>query len=115
MNKNFDIRKNFLGVVPILFILAMFILHLVMPNKTFSKEERRYLNQWPAFYMEKVMNGSYSTKVESYFSDQFPFRNFWIQIQEDCNQILFKSLQEHRQCGYDDMRNNASARRSISS
>jgi hypothetical protein len=53
MNKNFDIRKNFLGVVPILFILAMFILHLVMPNKTFSKEERRYLNQWPCFLYGK--------------------------------------------------------------
>ncbi|MBU5330918.1 MAG: DHHW family protein [Anaerocolumna aminovalerica] len=86
--KYFDIIKNFLDMVPILFILAMFILHLVLPNKTFSAEERRYLNQWPSFHIEKVLNGSYGTKVESYFSDQFPFRNFWIHIQEDCNQII---------------------------
>ncbi|MDO7785870.1 DHHW family protein [Desulforamulus aquiferis] len=68
----------------------MFILHLALPDKTFSKEERRYLAQWPDFSTEKVLNGSYGAKVESYFSDQFPFRNFWIHIQEGSNQILFK-------------------------
>lgn len=88
--KNFDIIQNILGIIPILFILAMFILHLTLPDKTFSTKEQRYLAQWPTFHIEKVLNGSYGTKVESYFLDQFPFRNFWVHIQEDSNQILFK-------------------------
>ncbi|AOT71881.1 DHHW family protein [Geosporobacter ferrireducens] len=88
--KNYAIIKNVLGMLPFIFILAMLILHLALPDKTFSKEERRYLAQWPDFYIEKVINGSYETKVESYFSDQFPFRNFWVHIQEVSDQILFK-------------------------
>ncbi len=82
--------QNIARVFPLLFILAMFILHLALPDKTFSKEERRYLAQWPVSHIEKVLNGSYEAKVESYFSDQFPFRNFWVHIQEESNQILFK-------------------------
>jgi len=73
---------------PILFMLAMFILHLALPDRTFSKEERRYLVQRPVFHIESVLNGSYETKVESYFSDQFPFRNFWIHIQKGSDRIL---------------------------
>lgn len=88
--KNSAIIQNILGTFPLLFIFAMLILHLALPDKTFSKEERRYLAQWPVFHIEKVLNGSYETKVESYFSDQFPFRNFWVYIQEGSNQILFK-------------------------
>lgn len=84
--KNCAIIQNIVCILPLLFILAMFILHLVLPDKTFSKEERRYLAQWPVFHIEKVLNGSYETQVESYFSDQFPFRNFWIHIQKGSKQ-----------------------------
>lgn len=88
--KNCAIIQNIVRMFPLLFILVMFILHLALPDKTFSKEERRYLAQWPVFSTEKVLNDSYGTKVESYFSDQFPFRNFWVHIQEGSNQILLK-------------------------
>ncbi|NSB14591.1 DHHW family protein [Clostridium beijerinckii] len=89
-NKIFIRMQNIVPMFPFLFILAMLILHLAMPTKTFSKEERRYLGQWPSFNTEKVLNGSYKNEVESYFSDQFPFRNFWIHIKEHSNQILIK-------------------------
>jgi hypothetical protein len=85
-NKNvFPIIKNIVSMFPLLFILAMFILHLALPDQTFSKEERRYLAQWPVLHIEKLLDGSYETKVETYFSDQFPFRNFWVRIQEGSN------------------------------
>ncbi|MFZ7104114.1 MAG: hypothetical protein ACOWWO_15860 [Peptococcaceae bacterium] len=82
--------RNIVCLFPLLFIFAMFILHLTLPDKTFSKEERRYLAQWPVFQIEKVLDGSYGPKAEAYFSDQFPLRNFWVHIQEAANQILFK-------------------------
>jgi hypothetical protein len=71
-------------------ILIMLILHLVLPDKTFSKDEMRYLAQWPDFSVERILDGSYTTKVETYFSDQFPFRNFWVHIQNGSSRILFK-------------------------
>lgn len=84
MQKNNDKKIAFVQktarIFPLLFILSMFILHLILPVKTFSKEERRYLAQWPVFHIERLFDGSYETKIESYFSDQFPFRNFWVYI-----------------------------------
>jgi hypothetical protein len=88
--KSFAIIQNILDMAPLLFILIMFILHLILLNKTFSKDEGRYLAQLPTFHIEEALNGSYGTKVESYYLDQFPFRNFWIYIQESSNQILLK-------------------------
>ncbi|MEG6615991.1 DHHW family protein [Peptococcaceae bacterium 1198_IL3148] len=85
-NRNFAMIQNIVGLLPILFILTMFVLHLALPDKTFSQQERRYLAQRPVFRIEEVLNGSYATKVESYFSDQFPFRNFWVDIQEGTDQ-----------------------------
>jgi len=82
--------SNIVCVIPLLFIFAMLILHLTLPEKTFSKEERRYLAQCPTFHFERILDGSYTTKVETYFSDQFPFRNFWVHIQKESNQILLK-------------------------
>nr|WP_312579236.1 DHHW family protein [Sedimentibacter sp.] len=92
--KIFAVIQNIVCIFPILFILSIFILHTALPDKTFSKEERRYLAQWPVLYIERVLNGSYGNKVELYFSDQFPFRNFWIHIQKDINHILYNENSE---------------------
>lgn len=88
--KNSAIIQNILGMFPFLLIVAILILHLARPDKTYSKEERRYLAQWPVFHIERLLNGSYETKVESHFSDQFPFRNVWVRIQEGSDQILYR-------------------------
>lgn len=92
-NKNIftTIIESLAYILPLLFIVAIFLLHLALPDKTFSKEEKRYLIQWPIFNIERVIDGGFETKVESYFSDQFPFRNFWINIHESTNRILFKN------------------------
>lgn len=85
---NFTIIQNVVGMLPFLLILVMLIFHLALPDKTFSREERRYLAQWPVFHIEEVIDGSYERKVESYFSDQFPLRNFWVYIEESSRGIL---------------------------
>ncbi|WP_242830588.1 DHHW family protein [Desulfitobacterium hafniense] len=85
---NFTMLRHAVGMLPFLLILAMLILHLALLDKTFSKEERRYLAQWPVFHIEEVIDGSYERKVESYFSDQFPLRNFWVYIEESSRGIF---------------------------
>ena len=42
--------QSIVRVIPFLFILVMLILHLVLPDKTFSKDEMRYLAQWPTIF-----------------------------------------------------------------
>ncbi|MDQ7095747.1 hypothetical protein REC12_19330 [Desulfosporosinus sp. PR] len=86
--KGCAVVRNILGLFPFLLILAMFLWHLALPDKTFSPKERRYLAQWPVFRLENVLNGTYETKAEAYFADQFPWRDLWVQIQEVSEQIL---------------------------
>lgn len=71
---------RFINIIPLIFITVMFVLCLFIPSKTFSEEEMRYLQQRPSFSIEKIIDKSYMKKTELYFSDQFPFRSFWIKI-----------------------------------
>jgi hypothetical protein len=90
--KLITVIRNVVIVIPLLFIYVMLLLHLSLPVKTYSKEEHRYLAQWPVFHTEGIADGSYKTKIENYFSDQFPFRNFWVNIQDASNQIVLNKI-----------------------
>jgi hypothetical protein len=83
--KKRSILRDIVYILPLLFIFTIFILHLALPEKTFSREERRYLEQWPAFHVGRLFDGSYETKMELYFSDQFPFRSFWVHVYAQTN------------------------------
>ncbi|QBD77433.1 hypothetical protein EPA93_16110 [Ktedonosporobacter rubrisoli] len=78
--KKLSVFRNIVSILPLVFIFTILLLYLTFPAKTYSKEERRYLEQWPTFHVGRVLDGSYETKMESYFSDQFPFRSFWIHV-----------------------------------
>lgn len=75
---------------PLFFIFGMCIIGPILPDKTFSKAEMRYLTQAPQFGLEHLLEGVYSKKFESYYSDQFPMRNFWIYIDDSINLVLGK-------------------------
>ena len=59
------------------FITVFFLLFLFMPDKTFSEQENRELTQAPAFSFESLFAKKFTTKFESYTTDQFPFRDSW--------------------------------------
>jgi hypothetical protein len=94
--KKLSILRNIVYILPLLFMFTILILHLALPEKTFSNEERRYLQQWPAFHVERLFDGSYETKMESYFSDQFPFRSFWIHVYSMPQNTLLLPLKRPR-------------------
>lgn len=66
----------FLFFIP-LFLLA--VLTLLLPARPFSENENRPLAQMPDLSPEGIKNGSAQSKLSSYFSDQVPLRDFWIQ------------------------------------
>lgn len=74
------IRQYCTILCPIFLILGMCIIGLLLPDKTFSKTEMRYLAQPPQLGFEEVVSGGYSKNFESYYSDQFPMRDVWIYI-----------------------------------
>ena len=62
------------------FIGAFFILNLVLPDRQFSAQENRYLQMRPEFSFKSLFSGDYTSKFETYTTDQFTFRDEWITL-----------------------------------
>lgn len=69
-------------IVPILafFIPLVFLSLICIFNKDseISEKEKRTLEQKPAFSLDSYFSGEYTKKFTDYFSDQFAFRNFFL-------------------------------------
>ena len=61
-----------------LFIGGFGLLHILLPDQSFSPVENRYLSQMPTFSISKLVDGSYTEDLETYLEDQFPLRDKWI-------------------------------------
>ena len=74
-----------------LFVLYGFsILFVVLPDQSFSAEENRNLQTFPAFSVESLLDGSFSSKINTYFADQFPLRNGLVGIKGVAETVLWK-------------------------
>ena len=62
------------------FIGVFFILNLVLPDRQFSEQENRYLQMKPEFSFKSLFYGDYTSKFETYTTDQFTFRDEWITL-----------------------------------
>ena len=62
------------------FIGAFFILNLVLPDRQFSEQENRYLQMRPEFSFKSLFSGDYTSKFETYTTDQFTVRDEWITL-----------------------------------
>lgn len=69
MNNN---KAKWLIVPFIIIIMGTFIINIMYKDKAVSVSENRALEQKPI--LEDLKKGEYTNKFESYFSDQFPFR-----------------------------------------
>lgn len=65
-------------IITVLFFMAMvfvLVINIVVPDKAFSNEENRSLQQAPEFSLESFLNGNFQEDYEVYRSDQFVGRN----------------------------------------
>ena len=56
------------------FIGSFGLLHLLLPDRTFSPVENRNLEQLPSFSISALVDGSFTSDIETYLADQFPLR-----------------------------------------
>ena len=67
-------------ITAVLFLSCLFLFPaaaVMLPDKSVSKTERRSLEQMPKLSLASLMDGSYGTKLETYFLDQFPGRDIF--------------------------------------
>lgn len=79
-----------MAVMLIVFIGIIFVLNIVLPDRAFSEEENRKLEQAPKFSRESLMKGKFTTKFEKYISDQFAFRDMWVGVKSDAEKAIGK-------------------------
>ena len=81
-----------------IFIFGFTIASLVTKPKDYSKRERRYLEQMPKLSKEAIFNGDFTSKYETYITDQFVGRDEWIRVKtiaerltgkQDINEVYF--------------------------
>jgi len=71
-----------------IYILLILIAFLIIPKRSFSVEEHRYLAQWPKFNIEKILSGEYQKSIDLYISEQFPLRYNAIKLKKHINSFF---------------------------
>ena len=65
------------SLVFILFLGLFFVLNLVLPDRSFSEQENRYLQTAPRFSFSELFSGKFTKNYEDYVTDQFTLRDRW--------------------------------------
>lgn len=72
---------NMVTAAVFLCIIVFFtVASILNPDKVFSANENRYLTQKPKWTVENFFEGEFATEYENYITDQFVWRDRWIQI-----------------------------------
>lgn len=76
------------------FIGAFFLMFIIFPDKEDSEQENRELQMLPEFSFESLFSKQFTSKFESYTTDQFPFRDSWTTLKARCE--FFSGKQENK-------------------
>ena len=70
---------------------TLILLNFIIPNKSFSEQENRFLKTFPKFEMKKLVDGKYTEDLNDYINDNFIFRNFFVKLNSAFNLSLGKT------------------------
>jgi hypothetical protein len=69
---------RFNSIFFVMILMALGILFFILPKKKNSEIEKRDLATLPSFSIEKLKSGKYLDSIDLYYSDNFPFRDFFV-------------------------------------
>ena len=87
MSKKYSI---FLTALFCLFLFGFGIALVVSPDREFSEQENRNLEQFQAPTLSTVLSGDFMGNFEDYVVDQFPLRDDWIHLKAWSERLLGK-------------------------
>ncbi|MEG0133437.1 MAG: DHHW family protein [Clostridium sp.] len=86
-NNNNKIYCSLLTIVFLTFIGVTSLINLLAKDREFSEQENRNLSGNPEFSFSSLVSGDYVKKYESYISDQFPGREFFVKLKSNINSL----------------------------
>lgn len=72
--------KHIISGIFLVFIFTFSVLLAVLPKQDYSQNEKRVLTLFPEFSTEALFDGSWFKDIETFVSDQFPFRDAFVGI-----------------------------------
>ncbi|MFI3167577.1 MAG: DHHW family protein [Bacillota bacterium] len=82
--------KSVVAIILSVFIVVIGVASVILPDKTFSENENRYLPSLPQFSLDALFSGDYIADVEQYLQDHFPGRDFFVAGKADVEIALGK-------------------------
>lgn len=64
-------------------ISAVFLMNIITPDRDFSDTENRALQMFPELSIERLLSGKLATEIEDYVTDQFIFRDNFIEMKSN--------------------------------
>jgi hypothetical protein len=71
-------------------LFGLTIWNLLTPDREFSYNENKYLDQMPSFSWEKLLSGEWQEDFESYITDQFIGRDAWVGMNVASERVIGK-------------------------
>lgn len=69
-------------ITGLIFIFGIAIAMIIIPDKEFSEQENRSLQQFPVLsdesFLDNLVGGKFTKEMSKYYSDQFPFRDVFV-------------------------------------
>lgn len=85
-------KTRFLTQLFCCFIGGLLLLFLFLPKADFSDTERRRLARFPEVTTRNVLNGKFEDNMETYVSDHFPLRRFFVGLNSWTDLTLGRTL-----------------------
>ena len=79
--------KHIISGIFLVFVFVLAILLAALPKQDYSENEKRVLSLFPDFTAEGLFDGTWFKDIETFVSDQFPFRDTFVGINAYFNLI----------------------------
>ena len=86
--RNRELQGSYLLLALTAFVLIWGIIGLLTPDRAFSDNENRVLAQRPKLSLTNLLDGSFTSDLEAYDSDQFVGRDGWVSLKLAYDKLL---------------------------
>lgn len=84
-------RSELITVILFCVIIAsLSVAFLVVPDKEFSQQENRALEQFPELNADNFFSGEFATDINVYYADQFPLRDIFVRLKSGSELAFLK-------------------------
>ena len=96
------LKKRIPSFVLLIFMGVLTLLFFVLPKEEYSSSEKRQLEEFPQFSWSSLMDGSLGSSIETYLSDHFPGRKFFVGLNAYYELYTGRNGTSGIYCGSDD-------------